>query len=46
MIDLKKKLLSNGIKLQNNARFVRDLRVSRAGLRRLKIKLEKVSEPQ
>ena len=34
------------MKLQNSARFVRDLHVSRAGLRRLKIKFEKVSEPQ
>ena len=34
------------MKLQNEARFVRDLRVSRAGLRRLKIKFEKVSEPE
>ena len=34
------------MKLQNEARFVRDLRVSRAGLRRLKIKFEKVSESE
>lgn len=39
----KRNLLCDGIKLQNSARFVRDLRVSRAGLRRLRIKFEKFS---